>query len=80
MNTRLREIRFLPTHCVCCIPAGAEYTATIQIQGPIPTSKNNLLLLHVAQLKAPSTILLLANGRLNRGHKHGEMTGDLKTN
>lgn len=37
--------------CVSCIPAAAEYTANIQTQGPIPTKKNNLLLLHVAQLK-----------------------------
>lgn len=38
--------------CVSCIPAAADYTANIQTQGPpAPTLKNNLLLLHVAQLK-----------------------------
>lgn len=42
--------------CVSCIPAAAEYTATIQIQGPGPTFKNNLLFLHVAQLKDMSSL------------------------
>lgn len=33
------------------MPAAAEYTANIQTQGPSPSLKNNLLLLHAAQLK-----------------------------
>lgn len=54
MITRLGEIGFFPPivlACVSCIPAFAEYTANIQTQGPSPTLKNNLLLLHGAQLK-----------------------------
>lgn len=54
---------------VSCIPAAADYTASIQTQGPSPTWKNELFLLHVARLKDMPSLKNLSYSVIHTIHR-----------